>query len=485
MRRILKSFSNSTLYLAITDYFILVGSFAVVMRLRFRPDIDIIDIATLHLIPQVAFIFLYVPVVLCLFSALGLYRRKMWLLPAGHLIAIGKGVILAIFGYIFLQYLTKSSILLEYRSVIFAWGVAAFSLLVINRLVVLDLLTRWISQSDLRRRVIVIGASEVGRTFAERCVTGREYATLKVIGFLDEKIPAGEVVSGDFKCLGAPEDIADIVDLYNLEGAVITESDLTYQRLMDLTETCVRLFGWVDIHCDKSSCLYESLDVDTYFEIPFVRMRNVPDTTAMRLCKRTADILMAAFGIILLSPVFLATALAVKLTSPGPVLYVTDRIGYKGRKIKFYKFRSMRLGADRDEKRAATIREYVTNEDSGLPNKIVNEDFVTPAGRFIRKWGIDELPQLFSVLKGDMSVVGPRPSPVDEYMVNDEWQKKRFDIKPGCTGLWKIYSTRHKDGTFSKSVMHDIYYARNMSPLLDVYIIFKTVEIILRGRADT
>jgi lipopolysaccharide/colanic/teichoic acid biosynthesis glycosyltransferase len=114
---------------------------------------------------------------------------------------------------------------------------------------------------------------------------------------------------------------------------------------------------------------------------------------------------------------------------------------------------------------------------------VVNTAYVTPVGKFIRKWAIDELPQLFNVLKGDMALVGPRPVPPSEYALEDEWHQRRFHIDPGCTGLWKLYAT--KDGvTFNDTVLYDIFYARNMNPSMDLMTIFGTIWIILKGKAD-
>ena len=253
---------------------------------------------------------------------------------------------------------------------------------------------------------------------------------------------------------------------------------------MEVVEECVRLFGWVDVYSEKARRLRENMETDTYFDIPFVRMRGVPDSLVMGIYKRAFDCSAAAFGLVLAAPLLLATALVIKLTSPGPVFYVSERIGYRGTPFRFYKFRSMRLEADRDESRRQTVQQYIRDENAGLPSKIVNTSYVTPVGRFIRKWAIDEVPQLFNVLKGDMSIVGPRPSPTEEYAFNDEWQKRRFDIKPGCTGLWKLHTSTEKGLPFSQSVLYDIYYARNVNPLLDLYIILGTIRIILAGKAD-
>lgn len=480
-----KRYSIEQIYLLVTDYLVLVGTFAVLLRLRFMPEIDIIDISRLHLIPQLVFFSLYAILILCLFQYDDLYKRKLWFSSTWHMIEIFRIVYIAVVAYIILRFMTNKEIkaLLFYpnRSVILGWGLFASALLVFHRVVLFGPILRAFSKTRWHRRVVVIGAGPIAREFAANCEPGKSYHTLTVSGFLDDSWPVDTEVLPGIPCLGRPGDLREITKEHRIEGAVITLSDISYEGLIELVEQCVSLFGWVDIHSDKALCLQKNLNVDTYFDTPFVRLGHVGDSRAITLYKRVTDIVGAALGLLLLSPLLLLTALLTKLTSPGPVFYVTDRIGHKGRVFRFYKFRSMSMGADQDEARKEAIAEFIRNPDS-ISSKIVNESLVTPFGRFIRNWAIDELPQLFNVLKGDMSLIGPRPSPVAEYRVNDEWHKRRFDIKPGCTGLWKLHT--RNEVRFSDTVLYDIYYARNMGPLLDLYIILGTLRVILSGRAD-
>ena len=253
---------------------------------------------------------------------------------------------------------------------------------------------------------------------------------------------------------------------------------------MDLIEHCVRLFGWVDVHSEKSSALQRSDSADAHFDIPFIRMHGIPDNLLLKAGKRVFDFTASLMGILFLSPILIGTTIAIKLTSPGPVFYTRDRIGRNGKPFPFYKFRSMAVDADQDESRNEQIKAFIQDQREGETlSKVVNTAYVTPVGKFIRKWAIDELPQLFNVLKGDMALVGPRPVPPGEYEHEDEWHQRRFHISPGCTGLWKLYAT--KEGvTFNDTVLYDIYYARNMNPAMDLMVIFGTIWVILSGKAD-
>jgi len=482
MINLLRRHGRSISYLLITDWAILVGTFGLALRLRhFSPEINIISRS--HIIPEALFAIFYALLVIGLFTLLKLYRRKVWLTRAWHGFQILLGAAMTIGAYMLLRVITKSPVFIVSRAVTLNWGIFLLTALVIHRLFIFPALLRFGSKNNLQRRVVIIGTQEKGMRFAEECLRKENYSSLKPIGFLCDHHEKGEKILWDLCCIGHLEDLPEIVDLHKIEGAVITSIEISYTKLMSLIEQCIRYFGWVDVHNEKSAVLHENLDTDTYFDIPFVRMREIPQGAMTGFYKEATDVIGALTGIVLLSPLLIATAIAIKLTSPGPVFYTRERIGKNGKQFPFYKFRSMAIGADQDESRAAAIREHIQNGGDEKQNKIINTAHVTPVGKFIRKWAIDELPQLFNVLKGDMSLVGPRPVPPGEHDMEDEWHKKRFDIKPGCAGLWKVYTV--KEGTsFNETVLYDIYYARNMSPLLDLYIILATVLIILKGKAD-
>ncbi len=481
MKHLLRRHGRSTVYLMITDWLIIVGTFSVALHLR-RYDTNMNIISRSHIAGEVLTVFLYAAMLISIFSALNLYKRKTILSWTGQLLRIFQGVVICILGYLLLRTSTKALVFVPSRLVILNWAVMQFSALVIHRQIIFPILFKVAARAQMQRRIVIIGVSEASITLAQRLMAQQKFAAFELIGFLSNKQPVGSMVFDNIPCLGLIADLPELTGSHDIEGAIITQTDLSYQELMDLIERCIRLFGWVDVHTDKSSVWHNNLNTDTYFDIPFVRMGAIQNGALIRAYKVITDMAGAAIGIILLSPILIATAVAIKLTSPGPVFYTRKRVGKDGNLFPFYKFRSMSVGADRDSDRAARIAEHITCGEQ-KSSKIVNEAYVTPIGRFIRKWAIDELPQLFNVLKGDMSLVGPRPVPPDEYAINDGWHKKRFEIKPGCTGLWKVYTS--KDGTsFNETVLYDLYYARNMSLFLDIYILMATVFIILKGRAD-
>lgn len=468
-------------WLLVMDWLIMVGAFGVALYFRrYDPAMNIIRIrGGFHIVPEATFVMAYALALLPAFSTLGLYLRKTWLSPWLHVAAVIEGATVMALGYLLFRGMFKWSFLVPSRFVILLWYLLTLAGLLIHRLIVFPLLIRFAYERGLHRRVVLIGQSDVTKRFLENWRSHDRYTMLEPIGVLSNQEPDPDLGLPYF---GRIADLKESVGKHRIEGAVICDTSLDYEELMALIEECVRLFGWVDVHTEKSAVWHSRPNTDKYFDIPFARICSIPQNPFYSVYKRTFDVLASSVALLALSPLLLTIAVLVKLSSPGPVFYVQQRIGRGGRPFKFYKFRSMRVGADADPQRKAAILAHMKgNKPSG---KVVNEAMITPVGRFIRKWGLDEIPQLWNVIKGDMTLVGPRPLPPEEYEAQDPWQKKRFDITPGCTGLWKVMVAREGGGTFANTVLYDLYYARNMNPLLDLFILVQTGWLILRGRAD-
>ena len=206
------------------------------------------------------------------------------------------------------------------------------------------------------------------------------------------------------------------------------------------------------------------------FEVGYPHLDNT-----QRGLKRLLDVLVSLFGLILLSPLLITVAILIKATSPGPVLFAQKRVGADEKVFLCYKFRSMYADAD---KRQAELE--AQNEADGAIFKIKNDPRITPVGRFIRRWSIDELPQLINVLLGEMSLVGPRPLPLRDYERMGELHKKRLAAVPGITGYWQ--TSGRSELSFEDMVRLDVYYIENWSLSLDIKIILKTVDAVLRGK---
>lgn len=191
--------------------------------------------------------------------------------------------------------------------------------------------------------------------------------------------------------------------------------------------------------------------------------------------KRSLDVVVAAIGLTVMSPLLLLVAALIKLTSRGPVFYPWNVVGEGGRYFTGYKFRTMVVNADEIRKSLAA-----RNQMTGPVFKMDRDPRVTPVGRWLRKFSLDELPQVWSVLKGDMSLVGPRPILQYEYEQCDEWQKSKFAVQPGITCLWQIKG-RHRISDFDEWVRLDLEYINNWSLLLDIKILLRTIPMVLGG----
>ncbi len=194
--------------------------------------------------------------------------------------------------------------------------------------------------------------------------------------------------------------------------------------------------------------------------------------------------LCAAGALILLLPIFVVIMIFIKLDSRGRVIFSQTRIGKHGKPFKFYKFRTMQEGSEQDplreEKYARLIQGTWKEQDPDAPTKIVDASKVTSVGRFLRRTSLDELPQLFNVLKGDMSLVGPRPCLPYEWKHYEEWHKRRLSVTPGCTGVWQVVG-RSEVG-FKDMVVLDLFYSQNASFYLDLWLLLKTIPVMVLGR---
>ena len=213
------------------------------------------------------------------------------------------------------------------------------------------------------------------------------------------------------------------------------------------------------------------MSVETLAGVPIMEFRRSPLDGWGRIIKRLIDLFGSFILIILTSPLMIIVAILVKLTSKGPILFRQERVGLD-RNFDFYKFRTMRVGAEKEHDKL--IEKY------GNMFKLENDPRLTPVGKFLRKTSLDELPQFFNVLKGEMSLIGPRPPMPKEVAQYTNWQKRRLGVKPGITGLWQV--SGRSELSFEEWVRLDAYYIENWSLWLDFQIFLKTIWVVIRGK---
>jgi exopolysaccharide biosynthesis polyprenyl glycosylphosphotransferase len=260
-----------------------------------------------------------------------------------------------------------------------------------------------------------------------------------------------------------------------LDELVVVDSGISEERLLEIVEAAHRRAVKVRVAPRTTELLIERGEYVPGQGVPLFELRPPIFAGAEWALKRTFDILVASLIVVVALPIWLLIALAIKLTSRGPVLYADTRIGLSEREFHMLKFRTMVLGASNQQH--ALER---SNEASGALFKIRRDPRVTPVGRFLRRYSFDEVPNLLNVLRGEMSLVGPRPLPVRDYRLLDDWHRRRYNVLPGITGLWQVAG--RSDLTFDDLVRLDFYYLENWSIWLDVSILLRTPFAVLRRR---
>jgi len=324
------------------------------------------------------------------------------------------------------------------------------------------------------RRVLLVGAGDVGR-MVMRTVAARPDYGLKLVGFLDDHPAKVATDIGRFKALGPVDKATEIIRGAAIDRVIIClpwQSHRTIQRLLrECEQMGVAAYAVPDLfHLTKDQMRVEELN-----GIPLLSTRDLSIRGWNAVVKRAFDVVVGALAALFVLPFCLLIALAIRLDTPGPILYSQIRVGKNGREFRCYKFRSMVSNADQLREQVALL-----NESNGPLFKIRNDPRLTRVGRFIRRYSLDELPQLINILHGEMSLIGPRPNLPAEVEQYEDWMLKRLLVCPGLTGLWQV--SGRSDLTFEEMVLLDIYYVENWTMGLDLNILLRSVPAVVQAR---
>ena len=248
-------------------------------------------------------------------------------------------------------------------------------------------------------------------------------------------------------------------------------------RTLEILREARRLHLDMKLVPDLSGCGPAESEVEMVGDVPLISLHTEKHPAVRLLCKRVLDILGAALALVFLSPVFALIGILIVLDSPGPVFYSAQRAGRKARPFRCYKFRTMVADADELKQQLRQV-----NQRSGPFFKIYDDPRVTRVGRFLRRYSLDELPQLWNVVRGEMSLVGPRPHPLDDFAGYETEHLARLDVTPGITGLWQV--TARRDPSFERGMDLDREYIGRWSLALDFRIMLKTLMAVVRGGGD-
>lgn len=322
-------------------------------------------------------------------------------------------------------------------------------------------------------RLLIVGGGEMGRTLMRHIVAHPELG-FEIVGFVDDD-PERCTDIGRFKALGSTHALPDLVQSLNVDEVIITLPWQYHRKIIRVLDQCEREQVRSRIVPDLFQLSLSRVDLDELKGVPLIGTKEPAIKGWGFTIKRMMDVTIASMVLLLLSPVIAVTAILISLDSPGPILFLQTRVGRNGRLFTLYKFRSMHSGAEHEMEE---LRPH--NEADGPIFKMKEDPRVTRVGRWLRKFSLDEIPQLWNVLKGDMSLVGPRPALPSEVAQYEAWHRRRLEVPPGLTGLWQ--TSGRSDITFDEMCLLDIYYAERWSPLLDTVIFLKTIPVVLLGR---
>jgi exopolysaccharide biosynthesis polyprenyl glycosylphosphotransferase len=324
------------------------------------------------------------------------------------------------------------------------------------------------------KRILLVGAGDVGR-MVMRTVTARPDFGYQMIGFLDDNPAKGFTDIGPYKALGPVENLNDILTQEAVDTVVICLPWQSHRMIQRLLRTCEQNHVRAQVVPDLFQVTKNQVYVEDLNGIPLIGTRDVSIQGWNLLVKRASDLVLGGLLGLVGLPFWLLIAAAIKLDSPGPALFTQTRIGKNGVPFRCYKFRSMIEGADDLRHDLGEL-----NEATGPLFKLRNDPRCTRVGRWLRRYSLDELPQLINVLRGEMSLVGPRPNLPEEAEQYQEWHKRRLTVSPGITGLWQVNG--RSDLTFDEMVLLDIYYVENWNLTMDLGILVRSLPAVLHGR---
>ena len=334
---------------------------------------------------------------------------------------------------------------------------------------------------------VVVGCGEVAQVCVSE-ISEKPRLGYRLVGAVRARVneDSSSLANYGVRMLGGFDDLPELVKRYDVEEVLITDTRINPRKMFEVLMECGR-----DHHIkyrvipNLFDCLPGKTEIATIGSLPMIKLYEEPLRGSQRVVKRGMDMLVS-IGILLITwPFWVVLAILIKMESRGPIFLRQERVGMDGNVFSMIKFRSMIDGVDDQAHRdlmAKTINGEDANQgtpDSPIYGKVKNDPRLTRIGSWMRRYSVDELPQIFNVLKGEMSIVGPRPPIAYEVRHYKDWHRTRFHVRPGITGLWQVSGRNRLH--FEEMVRLDVFYIENWSPWLDVKIMLKTLPVMLRG----
>lgn len=459
--------------LTVVDLTMVLGGFWLAYTLRFEVGISLFyqhQVSPLDFYSRL--VFLLAPAWLIVFWLFGLYDFK-YLFSGMHeyarvFNACTLGMMLVILFSFF-----DTGFTIARGWVVLSWLLVTFSV-ILGRFTLRRIVQMMRVKGRFLTTVLVVGANEEGQAIAEQ-LQANPKAGIWIAGFADDELARGSQLLPGIPVLGSVDSVATLVRHHGIQEIIVASTALSREKLLEIFQS----FGAADdISIRMSSGLYEILttgvEVQEIGNVPLLSINKVRLTGSEMFMKRVLDLIVSTLVLLLSWPLMLVIGLAVKLDSPGPIFYRRRVVGVSGKPFDALKFRTMYVDADERLARDPELRHQFEEN-----YKLKDDPRVTRMGRFLRRTSLDELPQLFNVLRGQMGLVGPRMITSEERARYGKWRMNLSTVKPGITGLWQV--SGRSDVSYEERVMLDMHYIRNFSIWLDLHLLWRTIPAVLKG----
>jgi exopolysaccharide biosynthesis polyprenyl glycosylphosphotransferase len=375
-----------------------------------------------------------------------------------------------------LAWLTPAGIS-NFRQLVVFWLLAAVLLPTIRSVV------RWEFRRDpdFPQNTVIVGAGSVGQLLGRKFLQHPEYR-INLVGFVDASPRERRDDLDDLTVLGSPADLPELVDRLDVERVVIAFSNDSHERTMELIRLLKDLSVRIDIVPRLFDVIPPRLTSQTVEGIPLLSLPPLRLSASARFLKRALDLTVSVTGLVVLAPLFALAAAAIKLDSRGPVFFRQERMGAGERSFRMLKFRTMVADADERKDEIAHLNRHARPGGDARMFKVPLDPRTTRVGRFLRRYSLDEFPQLINVVKGEMSLIGPRPLILEEDRHVESWARKRLLLKPGMTGLWQVLG--RSAIPFEEMVKLDYLYVTTWSLANDCRLLVQTIPLVFKGERD-
>lgn len=418
-------------------------------------------------------------VLVILFRHFTLYKPSIYLSTGKQVIQVVKGWFGTVLFLILTLFFLRGELIVHSRFLVISYSVLLLAVLLTFRLWLFKFISKHIINEKIKAsRTLIIGTGNAATQIISRIIATEDMST-NVVGLITNNGNISDTELFGIPILGRLDKLNQIAENVGASQIIIALEKASYDEMLEIMDIARDTKLPIGAYSDHFKIVLNDQHLREYSNLDIVNFPNsIPTSVIAVRFKRILDFSLALFSIILFAPIYVILMLLVKLTSKGPIFYSTEAIGRNGQIFKLFKFRTMKVNSDDN-----THREHVTRlikDGNAVASKMKNDNRITKVGSFLRRHSLDETPQLLNVLRGEMSLVGPRPCLSYEYELYEKWQKKRAKIMPGITGLWQV--SGRSSVSINDMIALDLYYIDNYSVWLDFQILFRTIWVVLGGK---